>query len=280
MPKKSPNIMEKKLLQRGDLGGVSLLSSGILGSGKTSLTAHIIRTLMTMKEKDESRPQQEQFFWRGRNVCQWIKLQDKVPLQILKQEGTKIRFYGQDGYNFEPKEFGTFKDLYELSDPSKLTVLYMPTTRFIDFIRWIEEEVFDWTTFAIDECSDIAPYGASGGHYQWCQEVADILKETRKSRISIFANSQDFSDIQWFTLRKFMAYGFLEGSRPLAFSPVWKSAIRGLELGESWISMGNQFQKVRFPPYKGPILRAKIKYNSGSKQEVSEEKDEGSRWND
>lgn len=41
-----------------------------------------------------------------------------------------------------------------------------------------------------------------------------------------------------------------------------KSAIRGLDEGEAWISMGNEFEKINFPPYKGPDIRAKVKYNS------------------
>jgi len=181
--------------------------------------------------------------------------------QILTPKSTKLDFHQDGGSpNIKVERFNTFKELWELSDTDKLNVIYLPVQRLIDFMEWIENEIFDWNTFVIDECSDLAPYGASGDEYKWCQRVANILKETRKTRISILANTTSFGDVQWFVLRKFMAYGFLEGARTVSTSPIWESAIRGLNRGEAWVSMGNLFQKFEFPGYKGPDIRAKIKY--------------------
>lgn len=260
-----PKLMEKKILSRGDLGGISLLISGNLGAGKTSLTAEILKRLHKRKYRD-SRPSSERFFWRGRSTCQWTKLDGVMDKRIFVPENAQIEFYKDQG---DPQvdlwRFDTLSELWELSSADCLNVIYLPIERLIDFMKWIEEEVFNWTTFAIDECSDLAPYGASGEKYEWTQDVADILKETRKTRISIIANTQDFSDLQWFVLRKFMAYGFLQGSRPVSTAPIWESAIRGLEEGQAWISLGNEFEKINFPPYQGPDLRAKVKYDSYEK---------------
>ncbi|KXA93903.1 hypothetical protein AKJ66_00400 [candidate division MSBL1 archaeon SCGC-AAA259E22] len=256
-----PKLMKKKILSRGDLGGISLLISGNLGAGKTSLTADILKRLYNRRDRDD-RPSNERFFWRGRATCQWTKMDGVIDKRILVPDTASIEFYKDEGKpEVDLWRFNTLRELWELSSPDCLNVFYLPVERLIDFLEWIEEEVFDWTTVAIDEASDISPYGASGEKYEWTQRVADVLKETRKTRISIIANSQDFSDIQWFVLRKFMAYGFLQGSRPVSTSPIWRSAIRGLDDGEAWISMGNEFEKITFPPYKGEDIRAKIKYS-------------------
>lgn len=261
-----PKLMEKIVMGRNfDRGAPTVLITGRLGSGKTSLLAHIARRILEKKEEDDSRPQDEKLFWRGQESCQFLKLHDKVPYQVWVPEGRTVEFISPNGFDLDEKRFSTFKELYDRADPHKVNVVYMSFLRLADFMAWLQRNVFDWNSILVDEVEDLAPMGVGGEGYERVKRVANLLKECRKYRLSFYATTQSHSDVDWRVTKKIMCPIFLHGAVPLKESPIWRRTIQALSMGQGWVSVGGNYEKFEYPAYPTPIdVRARMDGGDGS----------------
>ena len=76
-----PKLMKNIILKRDpSFGGTSVLFTGRLGSGKTSMMSHIAKRLIELQKDSEYI---EYIYWRGQASCQWDKLSGIVPIQIF-----------------------------------------------------------------------------------------------------------------------------------------------------------------------------------------------------
>jgi hypothetical protein len=251
-----PHLMSNIVLARKpEFGGVTMLVSGALGTGKTSFLCHVARRVLERQAAGEAPP--ELVFWREeRGPCQWYKFLDhrpEVPVKVLVPEG-EVEFIGEDSPRYET--FRTFTELYRKAERGKINVFYLDDERLVGFLEHLENRTFGWASVFLDEVEGLAPYGASGAVFRTAKRFKDVLKHARKSRLSVYADTQAAQDVFWQALSKFKAYGFLQGSRPLPWTPVWKSAIAALEVGEAWVTVGGFYEKVKFPPY---VLRTDVR---------------------
>lgn len=250
MVKRQPNLWGNLLLERDiDFGGTNTLVLGRLGSGKTSLLVHIFKRLLELQEED-GRPE-EFLWWRGQKSCQWAKLNGLIDKEIFAPEGMDIKFLTEDGEkDIDIARYKNYEDLLEKRKLGQVNVVYFGDFgSIINFIERVQERSFEWHSFAVDEADNIAPWPASGDVHDRAMKATDIVKETRKNKTSFYANTQGWGNLHWALKYKFMSKIFLVGSPNPKDSPVWKSAIRGLRLGEGWLSSGGQFQKISFPAY-------------------------------
>jgi len=246
-----PQLMKNRILARDpEFGGITLLITGALGTGKTSFLCAVAKRLLEMQK--EGKHPKEYLFWRGDVPCQWVKFLDHNPpidCKIFVPKSKRVNFYGDIDFQLERDEFSSYNDLMKKAELGKVNVVYLDDYELIEFMTFMQRRSFDWNSVFIDECETLAPYGASGKKYASAQKFSHVLREARKFRMSVYANTQAASDIYWFALSKFRAYAFLEGARTLKFTPIWKSAIQALRLGEAWVSTGGLYEKVKFPPF-------------------------------
>lgn len=257
-----PKLMQNRILARNpEFGGITLLATGTLGSGKTSFICHIARRILEAGSG-------EVVYWRGDEACQWVKFLDHdppVPVKLLVPEGKEVEFFGSTDGLPEPVRFSGFRDLVSKADPGAVNVPYLDDFELIDFMTYLQVHYFGWTSVFVDECESLAPYGSSGEKFASARRFGEILKNARKFRMSVYANTQAAQDIYWFVLSKFRAYAFLEGARVLKYCPIWKAAIQALRTGEAWVSTGGLYEKVKFPPYvTRRDVRARISGASGA----------------
>lgn len=268
MDKRQPNLWGNLLLERDiDFGGTNCLVLGRLGSGKTSLLVHIFKRLLEMQGEDD-RPE-EYLWWRGQKTCQWAKFDDILDYQIFAPEGMKIEFITEEGQkNVDVQRYTNYTDLLDKGELGQVNVVYFDTGNLINFIEKTQERSFEWHSFGCDEADNIAPWPASGDAHDRAMKAADIVKETRKNKTSFYANTQGWGSLHWALKYKFMSKIFLVGAPKPKDAPVWKSAIRGLELGQGWLTSGGQFQKISFDPY--PTQEDVKALYDGSAEEVGE----------
>lgn len=258
-----PQLMDEIVLARKpDQGAPTVLTTGRLGAGKTSLLADIACQLLNLKDADEDRPQSERLFWRGQASCQFLKLHGEIPYQVLVPESTEVQFISEDGFDIKQREFSTFPELYEMADPNKLNVIYCSYEELVDFAEWIQMTKFSWNSLFCDEVEDLAPQGIGGNRFKQNKRVANILKESRKYRLSFYMSTQSHSDIDWRVTKKIMAWIFLTGAPPSKNTPIWKSAIQKLDQGEGWVSVGGNYSPFSFPPYVTKVdVKARISHS-------------------
>lgn len=259
-----PNLMSKLVLvRRPEFGGTTMLSTGRVGTGKTSMLCEMGSRI--------SRNFKDIIYWRGQASCQWTKFLDycePVPVKLLVPKGRKFDIGESNPLHiigdakspppFKPVSlhdlppidvFDGWDDLLSKSDPHRVNVIYVNKDELIDMLGYVQKNVFDWTTFLIDECEELARWGSSGDEWSNSVLMGDILKEARKFRMSIYASTQGTSDIYWFVRDKFMAYAFLAGAGTIKNTPVTKRAMNSLKDGEAWLTSGTNYERIKIYPW-------------------------------
>lgn len=246
-------LLDNIFSRDADRGATFTECSGLQGSGKTSLALGFADKIMSINPS-------EIIYWRESvgTPCQFTKIgtgkyqiliEKDYPLEILEitnnllpVEDVKIIYF--TGLN----------DLYQKSKPKMLNVVY-----FKKPISWIDLILFlgnkpEWQSLFWDEYEDIVPQRCSnaGEDKQWSrnEQFAQSLKQLRKSRVSLFANTQSSMDVDVRVRSKIMYWVYLYGSRRDKISPVSKGAIQSLSVGSGWIDHGHSlYGQFTFPPY-------------------------------
>lgn len=246
----SPNLMDEVVLGRDpDLGACTSTIVGRLGVGKTSLLSDIAIQLQKLKEKDESRPQDEKIFWRGQESCQFLKFHGEVDYKVLVPEIMNLEFISEDGLHIKQHKFATFPELYEKAESDKINVIYCTFDEIADFMEWLQKTRFSWNSIFVDEVEDLAPQGVGGQQFKENRRVSNLLKESRKYRLSFYSTTQAIQDIDWRVRKKLMICIYLQGSTPRGGSPLWTKSIQALNVGEAWVCDRGGYEKINFPPH-------------------------------
>lgn len=242
-----PPLMREIITARNrDSGAPSVIITGRVGAGKTSLLSFIAQRLLEKKKEDEDRPQDERLFWRGQESCQFLRL--GVPIKLFIPEFTEVTFIGENGFDMNRNYFSTFQELYEEADPESINVIYTSFEELVDFMEWIQKTKFTWNSILVDEVEDLCPRN-SEERWNDIKRVSDILKEARKFRLSFYSTTQASSDVDWRVLHKLMGEIYLQGARVPGRSPVEGGAVHGLDKGEGFATVGGNFEKFSFPPF-------------------------------
>lgn len=264
IPMPMPNLMSKLILvRRPEFGGTTTLGMGRVGVGKTSLLCEM--GCKILNDFDDI------VFWRGQPSCQWTKFLDynepvpvkllipknktfavgeKNPEHIIGDPNSPPPFKPVPNYDLPPTDtFSGWNDLLKKSDPHSMNVIYINKEELIDLLKFTQNNIFDWTTFFIDECEELARWGSSGEEWKNAVIMGDILKEARKYRMSIYTSTQGTSDIYWFVRDKFMSYAFLAGAGAIRNTPVDRRALNSLREGEAWLTSGTNYERIKIYPW-------------------------------
>jgi hypothetical protein len=261
--KKPVNLWPKLLDRRSDLGGVCMLATGRMGSGKTSLLLHIARRLLEHKLELKAKPEplayseklilDEKLLWRGDTPAEWRKLPDRFERVVFVREGLDLKFYRNSELIDQPiVRFSTFEELVSKANPLALNVVYLRDAwDFMDLTTYVVNmPALRWTSLFYDEVEDIAAAYESGEKWHRVKMFSDAVKRSRKRRVSIYMATQGKSDIDHRVLRKIMYWAILPGARRVKDSRIWQRAIDKLKLGEYWLGTMGSFSKLAFPPYE------------------------------
>lgn len=259
-----PHLMSKLVLvRRPEFGGTTMLGTGRVGTGKTSMLCEMADRIL--------RNFDDIIYWRGQASCQWTKFLDRdepVPVKLLIPKSRKFSlgeknplhiigdiksappFSPVNPHDIPPIDaFDGWDNLLSKSDPHSVNVIYINKEELLDMLGYMQQNVFDWTTFFVDECEELARWGSSGDEWSNSMLMGDILKEARKYRMSIYTSTQSTSDIYWFVINKFMSYAFLAGAGNTKNAPVSKRALNSLKDGEAWLTSGTNYERIKIYPW-------------------------------
>ena len=250
LPKKA--VQGKFLLDRiferdYDKGATFVEISGIPGCGKTGLA-------LGMAERIMKNNPNELLFWREGtgSPCQFAKLEGKYQILAEKSYPLKVLEITNDllPADIPIRYFRSYQELIGMAKPGMLNVVY-----FKDLYKWVDfldrlRLLPDWQTCFWDEYEDIAPQRCKGIVWQKNDKLANTLKQLRKSRVGIIANTQSSMDADFRVRSKLMYWIYLFGARKDELSPVSKGAVHSLRIGAGWVDHGHSlYGEFTFPPY-------------------------------
>lgn len=253
-----------QLLARNiDFGGYLTEINGLMGSGKTSLMLCLVENIL-------KRHPEEKIFWREpiQNQMQITKLNDINKFQVLSERRHPVKLYTitddglQPSDDFRIRYFSGVKQLIHKSKKGMVNVVFFnPLSKWAELLMALRF-TGEWESVFIDEMEDVLPARASnkGSDRQWDMNemVASHAKEIRKNMVNVCYNSQVSSaDVDSRFRSKAMMHIFLSGSKADGRNPVSLGAIRGLNVGEGWITFAHsQFGRITYKPF----LPCKTKY--------------------
>jgi len=240
-----------------DIGAVFTEATGMPGSAKSSVDLSFAEDTCLNYPK-------EKVFWRSiyNAPLQFLKL-PRSKWHILRQEESKVDFIdlntGQKidvGYT----SFTNFEDLYQKAKPGVVNAVFFQQTGFWrDFIHWqLDGTGIDWTTNILDDYGDLCPAFSRGEEWQAVENFAQTLKDVRKCRVNVHANTQSVTDVYYKVRTKIIIAIYMFGAKASRKGRVSQRAIDNLKMdhihgNESWIEMGGSvFGKTRFPKIYKP----------------------------
>lgn len=244
-------LLLNKIFERDqDVGGSVTEITGISGSGKTSLC-------LGMATKIIKNNPRELVFWREAvgSPCQFNKIDDSIGYQLLAEKRYHLKALeitnNLKHAPLEIRQFRGVKELISISKPGMLNVVY-----FKDLYRWVDlimalRLLPGWKTIFWDEYEDICPQRCKGITWKKNDDLANNIKQLRKSGISLIMNTQSNMDADFRIRSKIMCWIYCYGARVDTLSPITDSAVHSLRVGEAWIDHGHSlFGEFNFPPFK------------------------------
>ena len=267
-------LTKNMLFHTKNIGGTLSIATGEQGSGKTSLLLYFSEILMNNNEV---------VIWRGREVAQWHRLKNwKNRVKIFIHKDVNPTFYKiiDESHSKVKIPYHTYehpKDIINNIEKGKLNVIYEP--KFYKVSDEIREEIYYSTGYKIkgnfpkgsyfwfdlfyslitrmdrrfisvmiDECDDVFPQNPCGDLWKLQEWFKDLLKDARKSLISVYAGTHNLWDVDYRVLGKFQSYIYLKGSKPLKTSLVNPKFIIKLSRGYGVIEWGKS-GLFKFPAY-------------------------------
>jgi len=236
MPSK-PEIEGEKILnmllgQRQEYGGAFAYITGSMGGGKTSAMFFILSyTLNAYK-----------------NQKIFLSETYDAPLQAFKLGIEKIHFMVKEGedvvfrdrnkhlelIDVGPTYFKDYEDLYNKAKPGYINVPFFgDRTKWMEFIAYLRH-TGEWSHVFIDEIGEVVPSNTSGKLHKRIGQFSIFIKDIRKCKMKVVANTQSVRDMDWRLLEKFMFRIFLPGAMAdRKHSRVTQPAIDNLEGNET-----------------------------------------------
>ena len=240
-----------------DIGAVFTEATGMPGSAKSAVD-------LSFAEDTCLNHPDEKVFWRSiyNAPLQFLKL-PRSRWNIMRQEESKVSFFdlniGEEldaGYT----SFTNFEELYEKAKPGKVNAVFFKRTGdWRNFIHWqLDGPGMDWTTNVLDDYGDLAPAFSSGEEWKEVERFTQTMKDVRKCRVNVHANTQSVTDIYYKVRTKIIIEIFMFGSKASRKGRVTQKAIDNLKMdningNESWICYGGSiFGKTKFPKIYRP----------------------------
>lgn len=268
--RKTKEILDRRMLRDEEPGGISSLTVGPPGSGKTNQLIHDAKNIF------RKHPDELVFWWD--NPESSVQYDRKgVQYQIFVEVGCNISFRNlTSGGAIKIKftRFNNFDDLvdmdtgYGLAKPQQLNVIYFKSMySVIGFITHLRKTVGFQSIF-IDEIETIIPLNPPrlpdetvNVRYQKNIEFSETVKETRKDLVNVFCDTQEVADLDHRFKRKLNMIVYLSGSKVDKRSRVRESAVNGLPIGQGFICYErSNFGKLKFDyyPARQPVFSATV----------------------
>ncbi len=282
-----PNLFQELVIRDPWRRGVSWMSTGDVGSGKTALMVHIINRLFANKRQvardlregkidEEVRQEYEQvaaekIYWIGDTYCQWRRVPEtattgwapnrKFGKLFLVEDGLKLNFFlDRSPVEIKSVPFTDFKDVVAYAEPHRLNVVYIrDPLDVMDFIQFlIDESLGEWTTVCVDEMEEICPAYMRKDNWRRAEEFALTMSQARKAKVSFYATLQAESQLDWRTPNIVPHRGFCQGARHPDGWKIYPWVCGDVPRGVAHISTRNHFQKITYPPY-GKVGMMKVR---------------------
>jgi len=269
---KGRNLLDKLYSpHRDDQGGWVVQIVGKKGSGKTAATLSFLNNAL------HKYPTERVWFSECLNAAlQCFKLNpDDVQLFAEKD---KIVFRDRDRKmkptnRLDVIEFTDIEDLYEKSIPGKVNVPFFESrTTWLDLVAYLTHDVGEWQHVFIDEMNELTPAGA-GEVWRDNAWFSSVLKDARKSFVSLYWNTQMAEQLDWRVRKMAMMKIFLPGSQTSNRDRTWQNSVWSLQQddkrgNEFWIEeTGGHYGKCRltdiWKPRKGYHFDAHPTYREG-----------------
>ena len=248
-------VLDDILKKDYDHGGVTVLVSGAKGSGKTTLLLRLAENLA----------RKELVLWRGMFSCQWLF--STIPVNLILPCKTKIILIKKEGSErVSPESIAEYvsyysdtHEVYKHVREKALNVVY--TLNIYDWIKIFEFLIYrddvQFVDVMFDEIEDLFPLNPAGEIWNLVEYGARLLKEFRKTYISLYAATQKVSDVDYRILNKINYFIYLRGAKTRKNSIVEQRIVNFLNPGVAIIE-GSYYQYFRFNDIARPSVRAKI----------------------
>jgi hypothetical protein len=249
-------ILKRVLSRNKDYGGILVEITGAQGTSKTSTLLSFISTTI------RSHPNEKIFFREQVDAPLQIFKLGKEQYQFFVKKSSNIVFRNRDKQlqiiDLHPIYFSTYKELYNKSQPGKVSVVFFDSNaewmEFITFLRSVGE----WVNVFIDEIADICPAVNRGALFKQIVDFAGVMGAVRRCMMNVFYNTQTAQDIDWKIRKKVMLKILLPGAIADRDTRVTQKAIDNLVRdpvhgNEAYLDAGGEFGKVRFTDIFKPI---------------------------
>lgn len=277
-------LLAKLLDQDYSYGGRQIIITGAVGSGKTTLMLNFAQALLG----------EEYVIWRGRDLAQLHKLpewQKHIKIFSFYKDDVEFFLLPYNSENSEKIEIPTIKykkpeDVLKNLDKHKINVIYEPSYYKISeelaleiltvsgiripkkqlnemksayfwfefLFRLLQRKDRRWISVFIDEADDIFQEGATGLHWKLLAWSKDIIKDLRKSFISLFISTHSLNNVDWRNRSKFPIRAYTQGAI-LEEHTLMRDRFSALKLGPGecvleWYGLG--YGKIAFEYYPSP----------------------------
>lgn len=256
-------LLDRLLNHRREQGGTLGLSTGIQGSGKTTLNLGLARLYADAGEV---------VIWRGRDLDAWAGFPGDVVIWV--EEGHDVGFWRiphgsntPEAWKLPVHRFADPADLVARAQPGVLNVVYArerdadgtPTRVWDAIVRALKDKVSaEWHALFVDEAHEVWWDRPEGDDDRAQRRVRDDLADFRKSFNSLFMSTHHADEIDYRILNKIQFQIYTRGSKPSRKSEVWPSACRQLQPGEAIIE-SLQFVKIRYPMIPKPSYQVIVR---------------------
>ena len=266
-------LTQEMTVHNTDFGGVTVLTYGSKGSGKTTLFLTLCQSV-TCYNKD-GLLELETSIWRGGDEDYWTWLPyDRVRVFIHRDDFDNVVFRRDDDLSeYDRKDlpeivkYKTNKEVYEKLLRGGINVIYEPTTYsltdgikkiiqrrgvtgdelfknktmdpiiwWFEFIDWLRiKKSIEHISVFIDEADQLLPVSPSGARWHLNLWFKDIMRALRKRNISLFMACHGYTDIDGRILPKIMYRLYMKGSTAPTNSLIFKTAPITLPQGKYYI---------------------------------------------
>jgi len=209
-------------------------------------------------------PNQKVFFSNGyRTPIQSYKIKNVNKVHIMVKQDSGVYFQDRNNnleeVSLNATTFTTFQDCLDKAKPGYLnTPFFGDRMLWMNFLNFLMGTGKDWIHVYIDELAEIANQSyMKGSTYNRINDFAGHLKDTRKTKLLIFSNTQQANSLAWPIMPTIMYYFFLPGARATRYTRVTQKAIDRLvkdkEKGNPcYIAAANEFGLIRFTEFFTP----------------------------